>query len=81
MTIVETGESSGILAVFLESPNGQSELLGAADPAFAFSSDSGIVFPGEVMAGVWKLIFLGSVDATNYVFVSSTLTVVSQQCV
>ena len=77
------GETSGILAVFLETPTGQSELLGSVDDGlgFAFSSSSGIVFPGEVIAGVWKLIFLGSVDAANYVLSSSLLSIVSEQCV
>ena len=77
------GETSGILAVFLETPTGQSELLGSVDDGlgFGFSSSSGIVFPGEVIAGVWKLIFLGSVDAANYVLSSSLLSIVSGQCV
>lgn len=81
--ITAVGEASGILAVFLETPTGQSELLGSVDDGlgFGFSSSSGIVFPGEVIAGVWKLIFLGSVDAANYVLQSSLLSIVSEQCV
>ncbi len=84
VTLNSISEASGIVAIFLESPNGQSELLGsedAQDPGFIFSSDSGIVFPGEVLAGVWKVILLGSVDAAGYLLTFSRLTVTGAQCV